>query len=225
MVQRTYGAKPWDLGEINVALPEVYYCLYLPISLKGESRLVLPQALAPLMPIVDAIYKDLGPEAWDNNYVYLTCKKMFVSPTITANRPGWHADGFGSDDLNYVWYDCLPTEIAEGNNFNITEGDHVRSLFEFETQAQRNVITTYPNKHLIKLDPYVVHRVAVAHEQMMRTFVKVSVSKDQYNLKDNSINHEMNYNFKLYDREMVRNSPQVAQADSYKPGPDDDHFA
>lgn len=223
-MNRTYGAEPWDLGLIDVTLPEVYYCLYLPISLPGHAGIKIPVPLRPISALIHEVMKDLTSEEWIRSYVYLTCKKMFVSPDITANRPGWHADGFGSDDLNYVWYDCLPTEVAVGNNFNITEGDHVKSLQEFESQAQKNLLVTYPNKHLIKMDPYVVHRVAVAKEQMMRTFVKISVSKDQYNLKDNSINHELYYNFKLYDRTMVRNSPQTAQTDSYKPVPEDDHF-
>lgn len=224
MNERTYGAKPWDLGEVDVSLPEVYYCLYLPISLAGRDDFTIPKPLLPLRPLIYKVAQDLPWDEWKSNYIYLTVKKMFCSPSVTANRPGWHADGFGSDDLNYVWYDCLPTEIAEGVNFNITEGDHIKSLEEFEAQAQKNNIVTYPNKHLIKLDSKVVHRVAAAHEQLMRTFVKISVSKDQYNLKDNSINHDLNVKWKQYDRAMVRNTPQTAQSDSYKPVPEDDHF-
>lgn len=220
-----YGKAPEDLGLINVSLPEVMYYLYLPIKLRGIEHIHLPQPLHPLSELIRAVARDLGDQAWLDNYIYITVKKMFVSPSVTANRPGWHADGFDTDDLNYVWYDCLPTEFAVGPNFNITEGDHVKSLQEFESQANKNVNTIYPNKHLLKLDPYVVHRVATAHEQMMRTFVKISVSKDQYNLKDNSINHGLAYNWKTYDRATVRNDPASAQKDSYEPTPKDNHFA
>lgn len=221
----TYGKAPTDLGKVEVQLPEVAYYLYLPIKLKGTLGVVLPTALLPLKPILDEVRMDLGHEVWRDNNIYLTAKKMFVSPSVTANRPGWHADGFGTEDLNYVWYDCLPTEFAVGKNFSITEGDHVKSLLEFEEQAGDNTLCTYQNRTLLKLDPYVVHRVATAHEQMMRTFVKVSVSKDEYNLKDNSINHELKYSWKKYSRSMVRNDPTAAQKDSYSPTPIDDHFA
>lgn len=223
----TYGKAPEDLGEIKLHLPEVMYYLYLPLKLRGQMVIEhLPANLKGIKGIADIllkIYYDIGPKEWVDNNIYITIKKMFVSPSVTANRPGWHADGFGTDDLNYIWYDCLPTEFSVGPNFNITEGDHVKSLEEFEEQAGKNPMVIYPNTHLLKLDPYVVHRVAMAKEQMMRTFIKVSVSKDQYNLKDNSINHELDYNWKTYDRAMVRNDPNAAQKDSYTPV--DDHFA
>lgn len=218
-----YGKPPEDLGVVNVSMPEVTYFLYLPVSLPGMEGWVIPPILRPIANILFAVREDLGLQEWRDKYVYITVKKMFVSPDITANRPGWHADGFGTNDINYVWYDCLPTEFAVGQNFDITEGDHVKSLEEFADQAQRNVNTIYPNRHLLKLDPYVVHRVAMAREQMMRTFVKVSVSKDQYNLKDNSINHDLAYRWQTYDRAVVRNDPTAAQKDSYTPVKDD-HF-
>lgn len=224
----TYGKAPEDLGEVNLHLPEVMYYLYLPLKLAGQPVINhFPDNLKGIKGIADIllkIYYDIGREAWVDNNIYITIKKMFVSPSVTANRPGWHADGFGTDDLNYVWYDCLPTEFSVGSNFKITEGDHIKSLEEFESQAHKNPLMIYPNTHLLKLDPYVVHRVAMAKEQMMRTFIKVSVSKDEYNLKDNSINHGMNYKWERYDRDMVRNNPATAQKDSYKPTPVDDHL-
>ena len=161
--------------------------------------------------------------------MYITVKKMYVSPSVTANRPGWHADGFGTDDLNYIWYDSVPTLFAVGEDFHVTEGDHVKSLQEFERDAfsPANKIVTYPAGHLLKLDPYVVHAVDTnVKDQVMRTFVKVSVSDDLYNLKDNSINplFPQLLKHKKYDRETVRNDPTQAQKDSYKPVTDD-HFA
>lgn len=230
----TYGKAPDILGRIDVALPEVMYYLYLPISLREQTWIVLPRQLEPLRPLVEAVRRDLGAAMFYDNYIYITVKKMFCSPSVTANRPGWHADGFGTDDLNYVWYDSLPTEFCTGP-FKITEGDHVKSLQEFEEQAKYAEtfapvdaypfkLVTYPCNTLLRLDSKVVHRVAMATEQIMRTFVKISVSKDQYNLKDNSINHDLSYNWRTHNREAVRNNPATAQADSYKIV-QDDHFA
>jgi hypothetical protein len=221
----TYGKAPDILGRIDVALPEVMYYLYLPISLRGQVGMYVPTPLRPLKPLIRAVQNNLGTTAWQDNYIYITVKKMFCSPSVTANRPGWHADGFGTDDLNYVWYDSLPTEFCTGP-FKITEGDHVKSLQEFEDQAGNYLdfkLVTYPCNTLLRLDSKVVHRVAMATEQIMRTFVKISVSKDQYNLKDNSINHDLSYSWQQHDRDAVRNNPSTAQADSYKIV-QDDHF-
>ena len=222
-----YGKAPVNLGHINLELPEVMYYLYLPIKFQGQGKMFLEQRLWPLFPLLNAIRNDVGERAWFDNYVYVTVKKMFVSPQVTANRPGWHADGFGTNDLNYIWYDELPTLFAEGEDFHITEGDHIKSLEEFERDANSpaNKIVTYQPKTLLKLDPYVVHAVDTnVKEQIMRTFVKVSISRDRYNLKDNSINPLLPTRWKMYDRANVRNDPNQAQKDSYTP-PEDDHFA
>lgn len=221
-----YGKAPDDLGLVDVSLPEVMYYLYLPIKLRDQTNAIIPENLRPLHPLIEAVCNDvIASNKWLGSNIYITVKKMYVSPQQTANRPGWHADGFGTNDLNYVWYDCLPTEFAVGDNFNITEGDHVKSLQEFDEQSRQSVVTTYPCKHLLRLDPFVVHRVAMADAQMMRTFVKISVSEDLYNLKDNSINPAFPelFGVKKYDREQVRNDPHQAQRDSYKPVTDD-HF-
>lgn len=222
-----YGNPPIALGEIDVQLNEVMYYLYLPIKLAGSNEIAMPDSLQPLWPLVDVINKDLlkmGP--MDDLYMYVTVKKMFVGGGVTANRPGWHADGFGTDDLNYIWYDCVPT-VFNASRFNITEGDHVKSLQEFAEQALPENDVVFPCRHLLRLDPSVVHRVAEVEEQVMRTFIKVSVSKDKYNLKDNSINRLLNYDWKKYDRATVRNDPNRAQRDSVVEdhNPPDDHFA
>lgn len=211
----SYGKPPVDLGYVEVNLPEVMYYLYLPISMAGDSGLYLPQALLPIRNLIAAIRLDLGGVKWRDNYIYVTIKRMYVGEGISPNRPGWHADGFGSDDLNYLWMDELPTEFSIGE-FNITD-DHLISLKEFEEQAPKNEIVTYPLKHALKLDPFVIHRVAKATDQVMRTFIKVSVSKQKYNLKDNSINHAISYDWERHDRDKVRNDPNFAQGDSYEP--------
>lgn len=154
---------------------------------------------------------------------------MFVGGGVTANRPGWHCDGFMSDDLNYVWYDCVPTLFTEW--VPELSPDHSLSLKELEW-ADPNLCdykVVYPNKHLLRLDDKVIHAVDTdVPEQIMRTFVKITVSKDRYNLKDNSRNPLLPDNGVFYDRTMVRNDPCHAQSDVYDPSkcetPVDDHL-
>lgn len=220
---RVYGALPKDLGPIKVEIPEVMYYLYLPIKLAGHEGITLPKSLKPLSELLLAVQLDVvdsGRRNWHEQYVYVTVKKMFVGNGVTPNRPGWHADGFGTDDLNYIWYDSVPT-LFNTSVFDVSS-DHVESLAQFEKQARDVNNVEFPCGNLLRLDPCVVHRVGdTPVDQVMRTFVKVSVSKDKYNLKDNSINHELGYKWRLHDRAVIRNDPTMAQRDSV---PEDDHF-
>lgn len=217
-----YGQLPADLGFIDVQIPEVMYYLYLPVKLAGEwTGFFLPDNLRPLRDLLNEVGSDLGADRYRDNNIYLTVKRMFVGGGITPNRPGWHADGFGTEDLNYIWYDSVPT-VFNTSKFSITEGDHHASLKEFDAQAIPQNDVVFPVRHLLRLDPSVVHRVAdTPQDQVMRTFVKVSVSKERYNLKDNSINHIMRRvtggtsDWVYYDRSEVRNCPTTAQKDSY----------
>jgi hypothetical protein len=223
---------PVALGEFKVQSDEVMYYLYLPISMPGMDNCALPDArLEWIHPLIEAVIRD-EPERFRKEYLYLTVKKMFVGGGVTANRPGWHCDGFLSSDLNYVWYDCVPTVFVQGQ-FIITP-DHTESLREFEEQAERPYVWyddaspmrfTYPNEHLLKLDDRVIHKVETdVPEQLMRTFVKLTLSKERFNLKDNSRNPLLPGMGELYDRSVVRNSPHFAQRDYYKPAPEDHHF-
>jgi hypothetical protein len=206
-----YGKLPDVLGFYELHPKEVFYYLYLPISLAGSNDIVLPKQLECFLDIVKAIQKN-EPKRFKDEYVYITAKRMFVGGGVTANRPGWHSDGFMTDDLNYVWYDCVPT-IFNNSMFNISQ-DHSLSLKEFEAQALPENNKTYHPGQLLKLDQSVVHAVAEAKEQQMRTFVKISISPDKYNLSDNSHNYELNYSWKMFDRAAVRNNPASAQKDS-----------
>lgn len=223
-----YGKLPKDLGLCDLkAFEEVMYYLYLPLKLAGTERIpAIPHRLRPIAPLLLAIFNDLRKDfdanAWKDNNIYITAKRMYCGQGTTPNRPGWHADGFGTEDLNYVWYDCVPT-VFNTSEFKITEGDHVKSLLEFDAQALPENDVVFPVRHLLRLDPHVVHRVAdVPAEQVMRTFIKISVSKDRYNLKDNSRNPDLPTGWTYYDRAKVRNDPASTQKDSYTPT--DDHL-
>lgn len=220
-----YGKAPKVVhGLLDPKFEEVGYCLYMPISVPGRT-LVMPMHRPDIRPCEEIVLRayDDDPHFFDMCYVYLTFKRMIVGPTVTPNRPGWHADGFGTDDINYVWSDCVGTIFNVGD-FNITPNDHVKSLEEFEQQAKLENSVIYPDKTLLRLDPYVVHKVQLADKEQMRTFVKISVSRHPYNLKGNSTNPFLATGFRMFDRALVRNDPTKAQNDFYTPPPKDDHF-
>lgn len=187
------GDGPRDLGFINLIPEEMMFWMYCPISTPETGRgYILPANLQVFSPLVR---RALGSdeEAFRRGYVYITAKTLFVSEGYIGNRPGWHCDGFGTDDLNFIWADRAPTEFVEGAFSVSTDCD--RSMQQMEQigaqAAALQMITTYPDKHLLRLDRTVMHRSPVKFEPGMRTFVKVSISEDRYDLIGNSINHEL----------------------------------
>jgi hypothetical protein len=191
-----YGNPPRDLGLIDLSPTEMMFWMYCPIAVPFGC-LRLPDNLQQFEPIVDAAMADVSDTMY---HVYITAKTLWVSGGYIGNRPGWHTDGFGCDDpdmwdLNYIWSDRAPTEflIADPRDPIRLSTDCERSMeqMEFEAKRQSNHIETFPDKHLLRLDPSVIHRSPVDFEPGMRTFVKISFSHDEYNLEGNSINHDL----------------------------------
>lgn len=183
-----YGDLPEDLGLVEMGPTEMMFWLYCPISVPGYGLVFLPDNLRQFYPIINAV-KQRDHDAFEDGYVYLTAKTLWVSGECIGNRPGWHSDGFGTSDVNYIWYDRAPTEFIAGE-FPLP-ADCVESMREMERVAQGREIITYPAKHLLRLNESVIHRCPVGFQAGMRTFVKVSVSTEQYNLLGNSVNHEL----------------------------------
>jgi hypothetical protein len=69
------------------------------------------------------------------------------------------------------------------------EVDCESSLKTFDEIANSSEVVTYPSYHILKLDPYVVHRSAVCKESGYRTFMKVSVSRKRYARDGNTYNN------------------------------------
>ena len=198
-IRGVYGAPPLDLGHYEVGTDEMMLYQYLPIKMAHCPCIRVPLNLDWVVPLLDGIQYEL------DDYVYLTAKRMYATKHYKGNRAGWHSDGFLTDDVSYIWYDSHPTEFAI-QQFEITPDCDV-SLKEFEEQVDIDKIVTYPNKHLLALDQSVIHRVSESDEEGMRTFVKINVSKDKYNLKGNSHNYLFDYNWEMLDRQVERNHP------------------
>lgn len=204
-----YGATPEVIGKINISPVEMMCWMYCPIKVP-HGALIVPHNLRQFFPIIDAVLAD-EPDRFDDEYVYITAKTLFVAGDYIGNRPGWHTDGFGTDDLNYIWSDHAPTEFYAGQKFDLP-GACDDAMARMEEQARDANLTTYPAKTLLKLDPFVVHRSPVAFDAGMRSFVKVSISRDRYNLEGNSINHGLAERWPLVPRHAERNHPSRSAA-------------
>jgi hypothetical protein len=198
-----YGNLPRDLGYHFLKTEEMMFWLYCPVKLP-HGRLVIPPNLQQFSPLIQTIREDI-PNKWHESFLYLTAKTLFVSGEYIGNRPGWHSDGFGTRDLNYIWCDRCPTEFIE-SSFELPD-DCEDSMLIMSEEASLKPKITYPDCHLLRLDPTVIHRSPVEFESGMRTFVKISVSRDRYNLRGNSLNHELPIDWDLKNRDETRNHP------------------
>lgn len=200
-----YGALPVDLGLVDLTPTEMMFWLYCPIATPSECT-TLPENLVQFRAIIEAVKRDAGPRYYDS-YVYLTAKTLWVSGDYIGNRPGWHSDGFGTDDVNYIWYDHAPTEFIEVDGGFSLPDDCDDAMALMTNQAVVRPVVTFPAKHLLRLTPAVIHRSPVAFPAGMRTFVKVSISSERYNLEGNSVNHLLTERWPLLPRFSERNHP------------------
>lgn len=209
---------PVDLGLHLIHSDEVMYYLYLPVSEPGTALSKIPdKRLEFIKPLLNTI-RDQDPRRYWESYVYATVKKMYVGGGVTANRPGWHMDGYLSDDLNYIWYDSVPTLFTSYVPLPLP-ADHHKSLkyLEMNDHVLMANKVVLPHRHLLKLDDRVIHKVQTdVPEQLMRTFVKITVSRNRFNLKDNSKNPLLPDDGPFFERALVRNDPHQGQRDHYQ---------
>lgn len=205
-----YGAMPHLVGYRDVDCTEFMFYQYLPVKFPGFHEVTLEPRLEPFSYVIGAACCDYiglrGLDAYVAAHVYVTAKRLFLPPYANMNRPGWHSDGFLTDDINYIWSDCLPT-VFNGSDFRLTLDDEV-SLGEMALQALPANDAQFEPNTVLRLDQFVIHRPAVVTEPTTRTFCKVSISGDQYDLEGNSHNYRLSYNWPMRKRGLSRNVPQ-----------------
>jgi hypothetical protein len=210
---KKHGDLPVYLGLHEIECEEMLYYQYLPIKLSGQVEPIMEQRLKCFEKIIGEICCDFvgefGLDRFIDSYIYLTAKKMYQKNGCSFNRKGYHSDGFLTNDINYIWSDKNPT-VFNFTDFNLTLNDEV-SLKEMKEQADEEKIETYPENSLLRLDQYNIHRVSEIKGLYLRTFIKVSFSKDKYDLKGNSKNYLLNYDWKMRERQINRNIPQKLQ--------------
>lgn len=209
-MNKTYGQYPKDLGIVMIPLKEMMFYQDLPIKMADHEPIKFDKRLKAVSPIFMMAAMDFiqsyGFRRFKRSYMYTSVKRLFQSPGCSFNRPGYHADGFGTEDVNYVWSDCCPTIFNVGE-FTLSDDD-VISMQEMEKQADRMNEIYYPNHSLLRIDQYVIHKVGEVKEPGVRTFVKVTFSLDRYNLEGNAHNHEFDYEWNMRPRGATRNVPQ-----------------
>lgn len=228
----TYGKPPVLLGQFDFSLTEVMYYLYLPVVMEREveakrSIIRLPRNVECCRPMIEHALKSTQRRY---NYVYLSARKGWATPDNPLNRPGWHCDGFGSEDINFVWWRGPGTRFAIGDFGEISD-NHNLSMTQFEVRIREATATFWvkdrrdiridnpPAGYLYGLDPYVVHATPLLTRGCMRQFVKISLSDHRYDLYNNSHNYLFDYDWPMQDREETRNDTKSAQRDYSEKAP------
>lgn len=202
-----YGALPELCGQMNIQCDEMMFWMYLPVKIPNRSVPIVPTQLQHARELLYFIAQ--REERWRESYVYLTFKTVYATKSNPGNRPGWHSDGFGTDDINYIWYDRAPTEFYGAREEFELPPECDDAIAEMTRRAEKSMdIFCYPPKEVIRLTPANIHRVSSIMEPGMRTFIKVSISRHKYNLLGNSINYQLpETHWPLLPREGERNHP------------------
>ena len=210
---RIVSRYPYQVGEFDIDLPEVMYYLYLPVQMDDIREVRLPPNLRGTR---DLILRCLAFAAGTHGrlfrYAYISARKGWATPDNPLNRPGWHADGFGSTDLNFVWWRGPGTRFAV-QDFDVDD-DHVRSLEQFAEQVDDANVLTGNAGTVYMLTPDIVHATPLIEPPgCSRQYIKVSLSDQRYNLKDNSHNYLYDYDWEMHPRSAIRNDTQRAGLD------------
>jgi hypothetical protein len=202
-----YGELPANLGIFDIKVNEIMTYQYLPVKLAGQHNPTIEPRLKVFNQIIGVACCNFVGTCGLNNYVdsymYITAKHRFVSQECPMNRCGYHSDSYMTDDINYIWSDCFPT-IFNTSYFNLTQDDKI-SLTEMEQQAKLENEINFAECSLLRLTQYSIHKVAPVREAKMRTFFKLSFSKDKFNLIGNSHNHLLDYEWEMKERSAHRN--------------------
>lgn len=209
-MQNKYGQLPEVIGQYEIEVEEMFFYQYLPIKLANKSELKFEDRLQCFEPLIAEagfdFMREFGVENMRESYIYLTAKSLFITPDKPLNREGYHSDGFGTPDINYIWSNNTPT-IFNHSEFDLSFDDRL-SLIEMEQQAKPDREKTYLDNCLLRLNQYCIHKCGIATKPIVRTFVKISFSKDKYNLKGNSHNYLLDYSWDMVERKLERNIPQ-----------------
>lgn len=216
-----YGNAPAQHGIWDLKFEEYMHYMYLPIHVPEQpNRIDWPENLAFAADLIEhVIHHEWEVRRNRTSHIYVTARRGYATPGNPLNRPGWHSDGFGTKDINYVWTDRFPTLFAIGQ-FGEISTDHAESSRQFTTTAENSALTTiktYADRELLRLDPSVIHTAPpIPAPGGERSFFKISFSNSRYNLKGNAHNHKLNYDWPMFDRQVARNDPAHAEIDGMK---------
>jgi len=204
-----YNKQPVALGQHEVEAIEFFDYLYLPIKLTGQSNVTVERRLRPIQELVGVCACDFigefGLDRFVDSFMYVTAKNKYQPPGQAFNRPGWHSDGFGFDDISYIWSNRQPT-VFNSTAFDLCDDDK-ESMREMNEQAHESLDYVFPDCTLLRMDQFTIHRVGEPIEGV-RCFVKIVFSRDMFRLQGNSINYDLDYQWEYIPRASFRNIPQ-----------------
>lgn len=210
MKMRGFDKIPRNIGTFSPDITEFFSYTYLPIKLPDQHNFTVEKRLQLFDILLGTVACDFigirGLDRYRDSYMYLTAKNQIQRENQGFNRPGWHSDGFGTDDISYIWSDRQPT-VFNNSDFELRDDDQL-SIIDMEDQADPSNNYSFPNNTIIQMDQYSIHKVGEI-EPGRRCFIKVCFSLDWYGLIGNSINHELNHPQHTIKRNSERNVPQA----------------
>jgi hypothetical protein len=179
------------IRKVNVHSNEMLYYQYMPIKVAGSVDIITEPRLDSFKNIIKICSrdyrKDFGDDAYIDSYIYFTAKHMYQAG-VPINRPGWHIDGFGSDsEINYIWSSVNGTIFNDGP-FTLSS-DCKQSIIDMYDQINESKNYMFQDRSLVRLDTTVVHKPSDAHFSGYRLFIKLSFSREPFNLIGNTVNY------------------------------------
>jgi len=173
-----------------------------------------PEVVRPFLELfhkAEEVERAVNPDFEKGGYYgYVTVDQKIVLPNTAQRRQGHHADAYvkasntvlGTSQKvlttnTYIAYDSLPTEFIEGPLplGAIDPEDDREVLRYFDEQAALQKPVTFLPYKILRLTPYDVHSPVVndTDSPQVRTFVKITFSKEKYNRMGNTRNPLFSY--------------------------------
>ena len=198
-----YGGLPEDLGPHSVkGYMEDTYVLYLPVKMNNSS-IQVPDNLKMYEHLVYSAINNINRRF---EYIYLSVENRYIPADTCQKRPGWHVDGYLTNDETYIYTKSSDTtEYINQSNIELGPIDDLEALHQFNTYKGGEIVHINSG-HLYNLKRC-IHRSPTITKGHKRLFVKISFSNDRYNLYGNSKNYLFDYDWKYVERDNERNTP------------------
>lgn len=204
-----YAAPPIELSRFNFDFSSFkgMRVLRCPIKKAGETVLNIPSELEALLPIIRfALETELHVNPRFNDFhAHITIDNKFISEGESQRPAGWHVDGFQgvrvdnhAIEHSYILVDTIGTEFCIQPFFlNHLDFSRHNVFYEFERQASEDNVYQVAPGALMLIDPYMVHRSPIVHEDTLRTFFRLTFTETELEDPVNTIN--LHYPIPEYD--------------------------
>lgn len=173
-----FGYPPDPLIPMHLKPPEErQYVLRMLVRDAGFSTLYLPCELEWLRRFIEVCDMYQTPIR-NHRYTYVTVRHGQVT---SREDDQWHVDGFSMryphvPEQSYIWADSHPTEFLDQKIQIPSDFDPLVYNLHWYIQDVADITKkwTSKEKHIFRIDPYVIHRRPWVGVGTKRTFVRVS---------------------------------------------------